>query len=116
MRQIFIATLFVVASANAIAGGPFGPDYGLGEVDGIVERVRDVPVGKYPPELADVFEHAINPETAQQVVVRLGDERAIVVVQDRTRRFQPGEHVLLVREGDGTRLRAPEVISLTTQP
>lgn len=105
MRKLFIAALLAATtSASAVAAGPFGPDYGLREVDGFVESVREVPPGKYPPGLADVFEHAMKPETAQEVVVRLDDERAIVVVQDGPRRFQPGEHVLVVRDGDRMRV------------
>jgi outer membrane lipoprotein SlyB len=51
-----------------------------------------------------VFEHAINPETGQEVFVRLSDERAIAVVQEGPRRFQPGQRVLVVRDVNGTRI------------
>ena len=102
MKRIFIAAV-LVAAASAEAS-PFGPHYGLSEAEGIVESVREVPLRKYPAGLADVFEHAINPETAQEVVVRLGDERAMVVVQDGPRRFEPGERVLVVRDGNSSLL------------
>jgi hypothetical protein len=105
MKRIFIGALVAAAASTATAAAsPFGADYGLGEADGIVESVREVPPGKYPAGLAEVFEHAINPKTAQELVVRLGDERAIVVVQDGPRHFQPGQRVLVVRDADGTRV------------
>ena len=102
MKRIFIAAV-LVAAASAEAG-PFEPHYGLSEAEGIVESVREVPLRKYPAGLAEVFEHAINPETAQEVVVRLGDERAMVVVQDGPRRLEPGERVLVVRDGNSSLL------------
>jgi hypothetical protein len=105
MKRIFSAALVAAAASGASADATaFGPDYGSGEVYGIVESVREVPLGKYPAGLAEVFEHAINPETAQEVVVRLGDERAIVVVQDGPRHFEPGQRVLVVRDADRTRV------------
>lgn len=98
MKRVAIAALIAAAASGTTAdASPFGTDHGFGEVYGIVESVREVAPGKHPAGLADVFEHAINPETAQEVVVRLGDERAIVVVQDGPRRFQPGQRVLVVR-------------------
>ena len=89
MRHIFVAALVAAAASSTTAA----------EAYGVVESVREVPLGKHPAGLAEVFEHAINRETAQELVVRLGDERAIVVVQDGPRRFEPGERVLVVRDG-----------------
>jgi hypothetical protein len=101
MKQLILAALLAAAaSATAANAGPYADRSGAGHY-GIVESVREVPLGKYPPGLAEVFEHAINPETAQEVVVRLGDERAVVVVQDGPRRFPPGQRVLVVQDADG---------------
>lgn len=96
MKRIVIAALLAATASAAHA-----QEFGFDEVHGVVESVREVSPRNYPAGLAEVFEHAINPETAQEVVVRLADERAIVVVQDGPRRFEPGERVLVARDGNG---------------
>ena len=93
MKHIVIAALLATTASAAHA-----------QAHGVVETVREVPLRKYPAGLAEVFEHPINPETAQEVVVRLADERAIVVVQDGPRRVEPGEPVLVARDGNGNLL------------
>jgi len=96
MKPIVIAALLAAATSTAHA-----QELGLEEVHGVVESVREVPLRRYPAGLAEVFEHAINPETAQEVIVRLADERAIAVVQDGPQRYEPGERVLVARDGNG---------------
>jgi len=104
MRSALIAALLAATAFAATANAsPCAEDFGA-EVYGIVESVREVPLRKSPPWLADVFEHAINPETAQELVVRLSDERVIALVQAGSRRFEPGQRVLVVRSADGAHL------------
>ena len=83
MKELVVAALVAVA------------DFGFPGDCGIVESAREVPPHEHPAELAGVFEHAINPKTVQELVIRLEDERAITVVQDGARRFEPGQRVLV---------------------
>ena len=104
MRQTFIAAFLGAAATATHASAGTLIDAGFDEAHGIVESVREGTLRKHPAWLTDVFEHAINPETGQEVFVRLSDERAIAVVQEGPRRFQPGQRVLVVRDVNGTRI------------
>lgn len=86
MKELVIAALIAAAASTASADD---------SQCGVVESVREVPLPSSAGGLADVFEHAINPETAQELVVRLEDESAITVIQDGARRFEPGQTVLV---------------------
>ena len=77
-------------------------DYASQELDlsglGTVESVYQVPIAA---PLADVFEHAVRPETADELVVRIDNGRAVVLRQDESRRFLPGQRVRVVSSSGG---------------
>lgn len=57
---------------------------------GTVEAVREVQIAD---PLRDVFEHAVNPDMAQELLIRTDDGRAIVLRRADMRRFAPGQRV-----------------------
>ena len=71
---------------------------------GIVETVREVPLAEVPPRFAGVFEHAVKPQTGDELTVRLDDGRALSVVQTGMRVFEPGQRVRVVPERQGARV------------
>jgi hypothetical protein len=56
----------LAAALAAIAS----PSFGFDEVGATDESVREVRQDKYPPWLADVFEHVINPEISSTHATR----------------------------------------------
>lgn len=107
MRQIFIAAMLAAASATAGCATPYAPqefDFGApdsldGAAYGIVESVREVRLERNPAGLADVFEHAVNPETRDELIVRLHDGRTVTVLRDGSQRFAPGQRVRVLSGG-----------------
>lgn len=71
---------------------------------GIVESVREVKLDTAPVALTEVFEHALRPDTGDELVVRLKDGRTISVIRDSMQLFQPGQHVLIIRHGANVRI------------
>jgi len=65
---------------------------------GTVESVHQVSIAA---ALSDVFEHAVRHETADELVIRFDDGRALVVRPDELRRFFPGQRVRLVSSTRG---------------
>jgi hypothetical protein len=96
IRSVVIAAL-LAATGSGIGYADPGP------ARGIVESVREI-------ELADsfglpgVFEHALKLPTADEVLVRLDDGRAIEVVHTGTRTFEAGQHVHVVPDPKGVRI------------
>jgi hypothetical protein len=94
--RISLAVL-LLAAAQFAGAAPYAPsDYDFSDLYGTVEAVREVSIRREPAELAAVLEHALQPETGAALVVRLDNGRLIVVMQDGTRRFHPGERVRLL--------------------
>ena len=101
--RLALAALLLAAAAAAGAA-PYAPrDFDFGDaasvdaaVCGVVETVREVQLQAAPAALADVFEHAVNTRTADELRVRLDDGRLVVVVLDGARRFRPGARVRLL--------------------
>ena len=73
-------------------------------VYGVVESVRETPLPEDRAAPADVLEHSVKPETAEEIQVRLDDGRAITVVQDAMQRVAAGQRVAIVRERRGARI------------
>lgn len=91
-----LAALLLAASQFAGAA-PYAPsEYDFSDLGGTVEAVREVSIRHEPRELAGVLEHSIQPEIGEVLVVRLDNGRQIVVMQDGTQRFHPGERVRLL--------------------
>jgi hypothetical protein len=70
---------------------------------GIVESVREVPLAD-PFGFPGVFELAFKPQTADELLVRLDDGRAISIVHAGMRIFEAGQHVQVVPEPKGARI------------
>jgi outer membrane lipoprotein SlyB len=87
MRLALITSVLFLAAAVPAAAGPYAPqEYDFSEMPaldaqafGVVESVREL---------------SIRPG-AQQLVVRLDDGRELIVTQNGTQHFEPGERVRL---------------------
>lgn len=91
--------------ALALAGAIFpvyAAEYAPQEFDftelGTVESVREILI---VDPLKDVFEHAVKPETADELLIRIDDGRAVVLRQSEMRRFAPGQRVRLLSSTTG---------------
>jgi hypothetical protein len=100
MKQLALALALSGALCAARAAEYAPQEFDFSEL-GIVESVRQVPIAA---PLQDVFEHAVKPETAHELVIRIDDGRAVVLRQDETRRFSPGQRVRLVSSTGGPRV------------
>lgn len=91
-------SLFAALTAGALAGcaTPYAPqDFDFsGLAAGMVETVRQVPLDIHA--FHEAMEHSINPQTREQLVIRLDDGRAITVTEDGVPRFEPGQRVRVV--------------------
>jgi hypothetical protein len=100
MNRIALTLAFAGALSTARAA-----EYAPQEFDfsglGTIESVREVPLAA---PLADVFEHAVNPETADELVIRIDDGRAVVLREKEMQRFAPGQRVRLVSSSSGPRI------------
>ena len=97
-----------IALSSALLGSAYAAEYAPQEFDfselalegvayGIVESVREVP-------LATPFEHAIRPETASELVIRIDDGRAVTLRPMQMQRFSAGQRVRVVSETRGARV------------
>ena len=59
---------------------------------GTVESVRQVPILELLP---NVFEHAVRPETVNELVIRVDDGREVILRDEAMQRFAVGERVRL---------------------
>jgi hypothetical protein len=96
-----LAAALVLGISLAAHAAPYAPqEYDFSglpaSVPGVVESVRAVPLHANPAQFVDVFEHALNAETGEELVVRLDDGRAITVRPRSQQGFRPGERVRLV--------------------
>src|SRR5262245_31368873 len=99
-----LAVALLLGTALVAGAAPYAPEEfdfsGVQALDasalGIVESVREVPLRAELAGLQNVFEHAIKPETGDELVVRLDDGRMVTLVLDGAQRFRPGERVRVV--------------------
>ncbi|HVQ60698.1 MAG TPA: hypothetical protein VMS53_01300 [Burkholderiales bacterium] len=102
--QVSLVALLLLAPALSADAETYAPqEYDFSELstigpsaDGVVESVRDVRLSANPAELVNVFEHSLNAETGEELVVRLDDGSAVTVRLDGVPRFSPGERVRLL--------------------
>jgi len=103
--RLLLATL-LLAFAAPLAAAPYAPqefDFSglestVGLQYGVVESVQ--PAQPSDPLNVDVFEHALQPDTAKRFVIRLDDGAGISIVQEGPERLEPGQRVyVLVRNG-----------------
>ena len=98
MKPIFITALLAAAPSSTGHANPYASAYG------IVESVREVQLIDEPPGLPGVFEHFFRPRTGDELLVRLDDERAIIIVQTGMQIFEPGQRVFVVPDRKGARV------------
>ena len=101
-----VPILIALLTASASVSLPRAQTGLEGTAHGIIDSVRDVLLGSLLGGYADALEHAVGP--GQQIVVRLDDGQAFMILQNTLEHFEPGERVLLSPSKFGTRLeRAP---------
>jgi outer membrane lipoprotein SlyB len=101
--SVALAAVLLAVTPPASAA-PYAPEeYDFSELSsmgpasfGTVESVREVARRPTHAQLADVFEHSLNAETGDELVVRLDDGRAVTLRLIGEQRFQPGERVRLL--------------------
>lgn len=105
MKKFSIA--LALAGALSAGAAEYAPqefdfsDLAIGGVaHGIVESVREVSLTRP----ADFLEHALEPETAQELIVRVDDGRAVRLRPQEMRSFGAGQRVRLVSSTTGTRV------------
>lgn len=105
MKKLSLAfALATAVSANAAEYAPQEFDFSELAIDGlahgIVESVREV--SRAPVQT--LFEHALKPDTTQELLVRIDDGRAVRLRPQELRSFQAGQRVRLVSSTTGTRV------------
>lgn len=73
--------------------GDFGP------TAGVVETVQPVTFYKGDPALADVFEHAVQPQAGDRLLIRLDGGHWVTLVDEGLQHFHPGQRVRVVSSG-----------------
>src|SRR5437762_3212291 len=101
MKKIFSAIAIAAAVTSAHAG-PYAPqEFDFSELLGTVESVHQVPLEDRMP---DTLQHALKPESVDQLTVRLDDGRAVIVPQEELQRFARGQRVRLLGSANGVRI------------
>ena len=82
--------------------GDYAPqEFDFSELLGTVESVHQVPLEDRMP---DTLQHALKPESVDQLTVWLDDGRAVIVQQEELQRFARGQRVRLVGSANGVRI------------
>lgn len=89
--------LLLLALALALAA--CGEDALTGTVEAVHESEP-----REAPELPHAYDHPLVPEVAWEIVVRLDDGTAVVVLYSGAQRYAPGDEVRLLRAEDGALL------------
>jgi outer membrane lipoprotein SlyB len=97
-----VSILFALVTAVTTVSLPRAQPTLEGTTHGIIDSVRDVLVGTLLGGYADALEHAVG--LSEEIVVRLDDGQALIIVQNTLEHFEPGERVLLSPSKFGTRL------------
>jgi len=94
----------VLILAGTLSAG-HAADYAPQEFDfselGTVESIRQVPILELLP---NVFEHAVKPQTVDELVIRTDDGRTVILRDEATQRFASGQRVRLVSSSRGSHL------------
>ena len=96
-----IAALFLTSMLPPSYSADYAPqEFDFSEL-GTVESVRQVPMLELLP---DVFEHALRPETVNELVIRVDDGRELILRDQTMQRFVTGERVRLQASTRGPRV------------
>ncbi len=88
---------FTLAASLAGCATPYAPqdfDFSGFATSGIIESVRQVPRDIHA--FQDAIEHHINPEVAEELVIRLDDGRAVTLREAHATRLAAGQRVRLL--------------------
>lgn len=111
-RKLVVA-LFLAASSLAAFATPHAQEaFEFSALEGpiatgTVERVQEVALPSRFDTFAELFEHAVRPQTADRLLIRLDDGTAVTLEQDGTRRFEAGQRVRVFAHATGASI-APE--------
>jgi len=100
MKKLVAVSLAASTLALAHAAEYAPPEFDFSEL-GTVESVRQVPILELLP---NVFEHAIRPETVNELVIRADDGREVILHDEAMQRFVTGERVRLEPSSRGARV------------
>jgi len=100
MKELLAVSLAASTLAMAHAAEYAPQEFDFSEL-GTVESVRQVPILELLP---DVFEHAVRPETANELVIRVDDGREVILRDEAMQRFVAGERVRLEPSSRGPRV------------
>lgn len=76
----------------------------FGATVGVVESVHSVAFYKGVPALADVFEHAVQPQAGDRLLIRLDGGHWVTLVDEGLQHFNPGQRVRVVSSGSVRRV------------
>ena len=96
VRAILAAALLALSLAGCRFDEP--------TLGGTVLSVLEVDLGAEPENPARYYEDPLVPEVAWEVEVQLDDGSAVTVIQNGSRRYEPGERVRLLVDEDGALL------------
>jgi hypothetical protein len=100
MKRLVAALAFAGALSSALAADYAPQEFDFSEL-GTVESVRQVPILELLP---DVFEHAVKPETVDEMLIRIDDGRTVILRDETMQHFVAGERVRLVSSNRGPRV------------
>ena len=101
MKKLMVIVAAASAVSMAHAGECSAHEFDFSEL-GTVESVHQVPIHELLP---NVFEHAVKPQTLDELLIRTDDGRTVILRDEGLRHFVAGERVRLVSSGDGPRLQ-----------
>ena len=100
MKKLVVVSLAASTLAMAHAAEYAPQEFDFSEL-GTVESVRQVPIMELLP---NVFEHAVRPETVNELVIRVDDGREVILRDEAMQRFAAGERVRLEPSARGPRV------------
>jgi hypothetical protein len=96
-----VAVWFAASTLAMAHAAEYAPqEFDFSEL-GTVESVRRVPILELLP---NVFEHAVRPETVDELVVRVDDGREVILRDEAMQRLVAGERVRLEPSSRGPRV------------
>lgn len=111
-KQLVVALSLVAGSFAAFATPQAQEHFHFSALNGsmasgTVEQVEEFPQPSRFDTFAELFEHAVRPQPAERLLIRLDDGSTITLEQDGTRRFAAGQRVRVFAHVNG-RSVAPE--------
>lgn len=109
MKRFLVAAALAV-TMSGLNAAPYAPqEFDFSELAlegaayGIIESVREVQLDGPYKGMFNAFEHAMKPAALDELLIRLDDGRAVILLQEEMQRFEPGQPVRLLSETSGMR-------------